>query len=113
MSFGSSERITAAQAERFGQIKAGRCVACWQKGIVTIGCDAHHLLSGGQRIGHDASVALCVWHHRAIPDEGETPPRMRILYGPSLMDGSKTFRAAYGTDAELLALQEQMLRGEA
>lgn len=113
MSFGSSERITAAQAERFGQIKAGRCVACWKRGIVTIGCDAHHLLSGGRRIGHEASVALCAWHHRSIPFDGETPPRMRMLYGPSLMDGSKAFRAAYGTDAELLALQEQMLRGEA
>ncbi|MFN7782273.1 MAG: Ref family recombination enhancement nuclease [Lysobacterales bacterium] len=113
MSLGSSERITAAQAERFGQIKAGRCVACWKRGIVTIGCDAHHLLSGGRRIGHEASVALCVWHHRGHPFDGVTPPQMRFQYGPSLMDGSKAFRAAYGTDAELLELQERMLRGEA
>lgn len=113
MSFGSSERVTAAQAERFGHIKAGRCVACWKRGMVTIGCDAHHLLSGGRRIGHEASVALCLWHHRGHPLPGVTPPQMRFQYGPSLMDGSKTFRAAYGTDAELLELQEQMLRGEA
>jgi hypothetical protein len=113
MSLGNSQRITAAQSERFGQIKAGRCVACWKRGMVTIGCDAHHLLSGGLRIGHEATVALCAWHHRAVPFDGETPPRMRMLYGPSLMDGSKTFRAAYGTDEELLQLQEQMLRGEA
>lgn len=112
MSLSSSRRITAAQAERFGQIKAGRCVACWKRGMVTIGCDAHHLLSGGRRIGHDATVALCAHHHRGIPFDGVTPPQMRFQYGPSLMDGSKTFRAAYGTDAELLDLQEQMLRGE-
>lgn len=37
---------------------------------------------------------------------------MRSLYGPSLMDGSKRFREAYGTDDELLALQERMIRGE-
>jgi hypothetical protein len=112
VSFGG-KHITAAQAERFGQIKAGRCVACWRKGIVTIGCDAHHLLSGGRRIGHEASVALCRWHHMAHPFDGVTHGQMRFQYGPTLMDGSKVFRAAYGTDAELLELQEQMLRGEA
>lgn len=111
MSLGGKS-ITAAQRERFAQIKTGRCVACWVKGITTIGCDAHHLLSGGRRIGHEASVALCAWHHRGHPFDGETPPRMRMLYGPSLMDGSKTFRNHYGTDDELLALQERMIGGE-
>lgn len=36
-------------------------------------------------------------------------PVARANLGPSLMDGSKLFRAAYGTDAELLALQKQVL----
>lgn len=112
MSFGSGKPISPVQRESFAEIKSGRCVACWRRGIVTIGCDANHMLSGSRRIGHDASYALCKWHHSAHPDEGETPPRMRMLYGPSLMCGSKTFRAVYGTDDELLALQEQMLRGE-
>jgi hypothetical protein len=104
--------ITAAQRERFAQIKDGRCLACWIKGHVTIGCDAHHLLIGGRRRGHDYSVALCGWHHRMIPFDGVTGPQMRNLYGPSLMGGSKRFREAYGTDDELLALQERMIRGE-
>lgn len=81
---------------------ASRCVACWRKGITTVLAQAG---AGG--------VRLCDWHEDGTPDPGETPPRMRMLYGPSLMDGSKSFRAAYGTDAELLELQEQMLRGEA
>lgn len=111
MTFGG-KHMTAQDRSRIDEIKAGRCVACWRRGITTIGCDAHHLLSGGRRIGHGATVALCLWHHRQHPDQGETVPRMRMLYGPSLMDGSKLFRAAYGTDAELLELQERMLRGE-
>lgn len=113
MSFGSSQRITAEDEERFGRVKEGRCVACWKVGRQTIGCDAHHLLYGGRRIGHKASVALCLWHHRGHPFDGVTPQQMRHLYGPSLMDGSKPFRAAYGADAELLEMQERMLRGEA
>ena len=81
---------------------ASRCVACWRKGITTV------LAQPGA-----GGVRLCNWHEDGTTDEGETPQRMRMLYGPSLMDGSKSFRAAYGTDAELLELQEQMLRGEA
>jgi hypothetical protein len=104
--------MTRADRSRICEIKEGRCVACWVLGRTTIGCDAHHMLSGGRRIGHEATVALCAWHHRAVPDPGETAPRMALLYGPSLIQGSKPFRAAYGTDAQLLEIQEQMLRGE-
>lgn len=78
-----------------------RCVACWKRGITTIRAEPGAV-----------GLRLCHWHEDGTTDEGETPPRMRMLYGPSLMDGSKTFRNHYGTDAELLELQERMLRSE-
>jgi hypothetical protein len=34
---------------------------------------------------------------------------MRDHYGPSLADGSKPFHAAFGSDAELLARQNEYL----
>lgn len=80
---------------------ASRCTACFKKGIATVGAEFVAI-----------GLQLCQWHAENIPDQGETPPRMRMLYGPSLMDGSKTFRNHYGADAELLELQERMIRGE-
>lgn len=103
----STTTPTAEESAWLVAVKEGPCLACLIfTGNRYHGCDAHHLLSGGVRIGHLATIGLCAWHHRGIH-----PVRwdMREEYGPSLMDGSKLFRAAYGTDAELLALQKQVL----
>lgn len=71
------------------------CVACRKMGYFSL-ADVHHLLSGGRRRGHDFTIPLCPWHHRGI----EPPP---VDVGPSLANGSKPFRAAFGSDDELLA----------
>lgn len=116
----STGKPTKAEAERIEAAKSGPCIPCvvWQESpaapfafVATIGGDYHHLLSGGRRIGHEAGICACPWHHRAVPDWGCTPKEMRDWYGPSLMDGSKVFRDAYGTDAELLQLQNDILAG--
>jgi hypothetical protein len=105
-----AKRMTAAEREHIGRVKATACLACQIEGVnAGTGSEAHHLLSGGRRIGHMAVVALCPWHHRAVPLDRWTAPEMRAAFGPSLMDGSKPFRARYGTDAELLEMQRRLL----
>lgn len=117
----STGKPTKAESERIEAVKSGPCLACIAWGEsgnapwgfhVTIGCDAHHLLSGGRRIGHMATVGLCPWHHRQVPDWGCTAKEMRAYYGPSLMDGSKTFRDTYGDDESLMKLQNELLGAE-
>ena len=109
----------AEESARIVAVKVGPCVACMvrhQQGewphsyLPMLGCDYHHLLSGGRRIGHMAGIGLCAWHHRAVPDWGCSPAEMRLAYGPSLMDGSRLFREAYGSDEELMELQDELLR---
>lgn len=107
--------MNAAESARVVAVKSGRCLACLQlldQGRITYvpeGCDYHHLLSGGRRRGHLFGIGLCAWHHRQVPDWGCTVPEMREVFGPSLMCGSKTFHAAFGSDAELLAKQDELL----
>ena len=111
MSFGGKSRTKAEQA-RFDAIKAGPCLACMQRGIDLTGqglVEVHHLLSGGRRIGHMATIGLCSWSHRGVVFEFHSHAEMRETYGPSLAEGSKPFRAAFGTDAELLAIQNALL----
>lgn len=108
----STTTPTKEEAAWLVAVKQGPCLACLIfTGERRHGCDAHHLLSGGRRIGHLATIGLCAWHHRGMIYEPNPRgfQRMRDALGPSLMDGSKPFRAAYGTDAELLALQKQVL----
>lgn len=106
----STTTPTAEESAWLVAVKEGPCLACLIfTGNRYHGCDAHHLLTGGVRIGHLATIGLCAWHHRGMGDDGRIPRYWREDFGPSLMDGSKLFRAAYGTDAELLALQKQVL----
>lgn len=106
----STSTPTKAEASRIVAVKEGPCLACliWT-GRRCHGCDAHHLLSGGRRIGHMSTIGLCPYHHRGVPHEGMDKHQAREQYGPSLMDGSKLFRDAFGTDAELLHMQNQLL----
>lgn len=108
----STNAPTKAESAWIVAVKEGPCLACYTLAKVCPGSDAHHLLSGGRRRGHMATIGLCAWHHRGVPDWGCTASEMRESYGPSLMDGSKLFRDAYGTDDELLALQKRLLGEE-
>lgn len=115
MAFGGKSRTKAEQA-RFDAIKQGGCMACMQRGIDLAGqglIEVHHLLSGGRRIGHMATVGLCCWHHRAAIFQFHTHKDMREEYGPSLAEGSKPFHIEFGSDALLLDMQNQILEGNA
>lgn len=73
-------------------------------------CEIHHLLDGGRRIGHEATVGLSPWHHRGVCDPGMTSGQMELMFGPSLAySGAKRFRAAFGTDEELLRMQNRLI----
>lgn len=114
----STGKPTKEEGARIVACKEGPCVAClvWAAGdeaplgfAPVCGCDFHHCLSGGRRRGHMFGIGLCVWHHRGVPNWGCTAKEMRTHYGPSLMDGSKLFHVAYGSDDELLAGQNLLL----
>lgn len=102
---------TKAEDARFDAIKAGNCRACEQRGIDVTGqglVQVHHL-KGKKR--HDLTVGLCLWHHlgRLFDYDFNDHAQMRQRYGPSLAEGSKPFHAEFGSDAELLAIQNELL----
>ena len=113
----STGKPTKREAERIVACKEGPCVYCarWSQlhpfGRVSIvyGCDFHHFKSGNIRRGHRYGVGACVWHHRGIPPEGFSSAQARDQMGPSLMDGSRLFHETYGSDDELLEIQDELI----
>lgn len=111
---------TKAEAHRMVEAKFGRCIPCLAWALaghmpiddVMQGGDYDHKKSGNVRRGHSAGFCSCKWHHVRHPGEGWTFPAMRAHFGPSLLDGSKLYRDAYGTDDELIELQTKELQGE-
>lgn len=115
----STGKPTKAQRERWDAMRARGCVACHLNGVdhglarASYGRDLeiHHLLSGGRRIGHHATVCLCHFHHQGkrlpYPDHGYEEQARK--FGPSLGREPRRFREVYGADDGLLAYQDHML----
>lgn len=76
------------------------------------GVEMQHLLSGGVRIGHTETVALCHWHHQGkkMPDPTLGYKAQALLYGPSFGHELRRFRELYGTESQQLAMQNELLR---
>ncbi len=72
----------------------------------------HHTKSGNIRRGHLAGFAMCEWHHEGIPPQGFDKYTAETRWGPSLKGGSRTFHETYGSDDELIEIQQLILTGE-
>lgn len=105
----AGKSLTKADLARRSAIHAGPCMACIQLGIDLSGTGLvqwHHT-AGKKR--HDLTCGLCTWHHMARPWPDRTHQFMRDEVGPSLAEGSKPFHERFGSDAELLARQNELL----
>ena len=107
---------TKAQAARFAAIRELGCMACrmnMERGMPTtqMVTEIHHHTSGGRRIGHDATVVLCRFHHQgdAFPFVAEGYTTNAAIFGPSFGREPRAFRELYGSDAQMLADQNALL----
>lgn len=108
---------TKAESERMRDSKEGVCIPClvWARAgnmpmeHVATQSDYDHKKSGNKRRGHAYGFASCLWHHRGRVSEGWTHAQLRSYFGPSLMDGSRLFKATYGSDDFLIGVQNDIL----
>lgn len=106
----SIKAATKAEKKRFERIVEAGCVACSVNGLRTNQhAEVHHLLDGGVRRGHAFTVGLCFFHHRGIPIGTRSVAEMTDAYGPSLYHNARAFHERFGSDEELLAIQNQLI----
>lgn len=95
------------------RVKRAGCICCIELGFPHDEdgpmVDAHHLLSGGIRIGHLATVGLCAWHHRGRLIINGNHAHHRDTLGPALSEGSQPFHDRFGEDDELMRKQRALL----
>jgi hypothetical protein len=96
---------TKAEKERFRKLVDIGCICCRILGVYSQP-EIHHILSGGRRMGHMFTIPLCPTHHRGVV----AFPRGSFDPGPSLADGSKPFHARFGTQKELLAKVNELIK---
>lgn len=103
----------AQRAIRFDGIKQLGCICCRLEGHAWVYAEIHHMLTtglhgNGKRLGDAHTIGLCIYHHRGYIDDS-----CRLAEGPSYAKQAAMFREVYGSDAELLEIQNEMLRAVA
>ena len=99
---------TKSEQARFDNMKDLGCIACILDGRLEpfgfgYAPDIHHMLSGGHRIGHMATVPLCQWHHTGVGNcVTWSNTEFYGFIGPSWHQHRRAFRERYGSDAELI-----------
>jgi Recombination enhancement, RecA-dependent nuclease len=92
---------------RFRELQELGCCACRQMGYIQP-CDIHHILSGHKRIGDEATVGLCEYHHRGVWNTRFASLNFaKALCGPSLALEPNAFRERFGTDEQMLAFANE------
>lgn len=103
--------------KRYEALRSIGCVCCLieghreQCGPVEI----HHLVDKGTRAhsgGNQSTIPLGRYHHQGIPFMDTTVTYMRARFGPSLRLESREFAKVYGSQRDLLAKVNEMLKGE-
>lgn len=91
---------TKAEQRWMSDIVALGCIACYVQGFLGTPAEVHHLLRGGRRIGHLHSIPLCSpGHHR----NGDGVRKI------SRHPFKRRFEKAYGSEAQLLFLTQQLV----
>ena len=114
---GRTKAPTAAQRRRMDRLVEIGCVCCRMDNQRQPNrTEIHHLVDKGTRAlsgGHDATVPLCVWHHRGVPARCMTPAQMARAFGPSKALTGRAFKEHYGTDRVLLFVTDKQLGEQA
>lgn len=101
--------------KRYEALREIGCICCLiarnptQCGKVTM----HHLVDKGYRAhsgGNQATIPLGEWHHMGRCHNGYKEGHMRMMYGPSMALEGKTFDDVYGSQRDLLARVNELLR---
>lgn len=111
-------KVNKADQARLDAIHELPCVCCLSMKVQQPSpTEANHVVDNGYRRlsgGHQATNALCQWHHRAVPMRDGTIMSydyMLRMYGPSMKyQGEKgAFERCFGTQRELLAKTNKLL----
>ena len=100
---GRTKALTEEDKNRFHRLREHGCIACKIMGFGWSVPEIHHLTKGFKRLGHEFTLPLCAWHHRAVPPfVTMKKSEARDVLGPSLAMGKRSFQKWFGSEEKLL-----------
>lgn len=106
---GCTEPITKADRERFDDMQQA-CLPCLIFGWPGIPGEIQHVTVAGRRLGHQHTYRSCPYHHRGELGHFENAAAAREVRGPSFALSKRDFVNTFGTEAELVQIQDALIR---
>lgn len=85
------------------------CIPCRIFHGQLVHAQVNHLLNG-YRLGHQATVPECPWHHMGECLTGVEARQMKKYFGPSRARNKKQFAKVFGSDARLLLITNNFVK---
>jgi hypothetical protein len=98
-----------ATNQRMSDIKRTGCIPCLLENFLNAHAEIHHIVDQAYRKGDHRSYGNCSWHHRGIPWDGLQAHDMEPRIGPSMRLNSKAYHDRYGSELDLLQVQDFVL----
>jgi hypothetical protein len=102
----------ATEIRRFIALADMGCIVCRLYFDEFRPSEVHHITDCGRRVGHKATIPLCVFHHRGVPDSHMSRRDMMEILGPSLSGQPRSFKDRFGTFRQLLNATNALLGPE-
>jgi Recombination enhancement, RecA-dependent nuclease len=100
---------TRAERDRIELLVEIGCVVCLVYYQQYREPDVSHLLDAGSRIGHQATIPECPWHHRGVPTGRRSPAQMRRILGPCRAHEPAAYAERFGSDADLREMADALM----
>lgn len=85
------------------------CLPCQLQGFHYRLATVQHVVEGKKRLGHSWTYGACEWHHLGIPPDGYDDYKAERILGPSLAWDKKKYIDRYGSERQLVELQDVVL----
>lgn len=103
-----AKAATKKEKKRMESFRDVGCIPCHLMGHFRP-ATVQHVVKNGRREGHGATYGSCEWHHQGLPVLGKTVAELVKVMGPSLAHDAREFHRVYGSEAQLVATQNQLL----
>ena len=111
---GQTKYKTKADEKRLTGVSQIGCLPCMIDGWNDVSATVQHITEGSVRLEdeHQMTYPSCPWHHQAQPPKSchGSSRRARRKFGPSFADSKRDFAIAYGSERDLVAITDALLR---
>ena len=105
---GRTPAKSKADRDRLAAVSSLPCLPCLIDGYPSVPATVQHVVEARKRLGDFFTYPSCPWHHQA--GMNGNVEKLTATYGPSLALDRREFATRYGSERQLVAITDALVR---